>query len=102
MCGLLLVGPISARDQYGLRIANGYAKSVTMPTDVTKPAAGNPQEGDKRPLSPAAGRALAEAAERRAARQESRTAPSEEIGGRGGLDPTRYGDWEINGIAADF
>ncbi|MDJ0949897.1 MAG: DUF1674 domain-containing protein [Alphaproteobacteria bacterium] len=26
----------------------------------------------------------------------------EEIGGRGGLDPTRYGDWEINGRCVDF
>ena len=25
-----------------------------------------------------------------------------EIGGRGGLDPTRYGDWEVNGLASDF
>lgn len=26
----------------------------------------------------------------------------EEIGGRGGLDPTRYGDWEKNGRCVDF
>ena len=25
-----------------------------------------------------------------------------EIGGRGGLEPTRYGDWEVKGIASDF
>ena len=25
-----------------------------------------------------------------------------EIGGRGGPDPTRYGDWEINGRCIDF
>jgi len=25
-----------------------------------------------------------------------------EIGGRGGLDPTRYGDWEKNGRCIDF
>ena len=25
-----------------------------------------------------------------------------EIGGRGGLEPTRYGDWEINGRCVDF
>lgn len=29
------------------------------------------------------------------------TAPAE-IGGRGGLDPTRYGDWEKNGRCIDF
>ena len=26
----------------------------------------------------------------------------EEIGGRDGLDPTRYGDWERKGILSDF
>jgi len=26
----------------------------------------------------------------------------EEIGGRGGLDPARYGDWEIGGKCVDF
>lgn len=30
--------------------------------------------------------------------QEGKT----EIGGREGLDPTRYGDWEINGRCIDF
>lgn len=25
-----------------------------------------------------------------------------EIGGRSGLDPVRYGDWEKSGIAVDF
>lgn len=25
-----------------------------------------------------------------------------EQGGRGGLDPTRYGDWEIKGKCVDF
>ena len=25
-----------------------------------------------------------------------------ELGGRGGNDPGRYGDWEIKGLAADF
>lgn len=26
----------------------------------------------------------------------------EEIGGRGGLDPVRYGDWEVGGKCVDF
>ena len=30
------------------------------------------------------------------------TPPAEEIGGRGGLDPVRYGDWEKNGRCIDF
>ena len=52
-----------------------------------------------KPLSPAAVRALAEAQARRDA--DSATRPAEK-GGRGGLDPARYGDWEIKGIACDF
>jgi hypothetical protein len=52
-----------------------------------------------RPLSDAARRALAEAAARRAAAERLRP---REIGGRGGLDPARYGDWEVKGIACDF
>lgn len=27
---------------------------------------------------------------------------TEEVGGRDGPEPTRYGDWETNGIATDF
>ena len=27
---------------------------------------------------------------------------AKESGGRGGLDPTRYGDWEVNGLTSDF
>lgn len=32
----------------------------------------------------------------------ARTDDSEEVGGREGLDPTRYGDWEKNGRCIDF
>jgi len=53
-----------------------------------------------RPLSPAAQRALAEAAERRA--QAEQTAAPKEINGRNGPEPVRYGDWEVKGIASDF
>lgn len=53
-------------------------------------------------LSPAAKRALAEAeARRREIDARMAEAPTEK-GGRGGLDPARYGDWEIKGITADF
>ena len=54
----------------------------------------------RKPLSPAAKRALAEAEERRKAQAE--LALPTEIGGRGGAEPARYGDWEINGRAIDF
>jgi len=56
----------------------------------------------KRPLTPEAQRALAEAAARRAERDRAGADQPKEIGGRGGLDPTRYGDWEINGLTPDF
>ena len=28
--------------------------------------------------------------------------PAQEVGGRGGPDPARYGDWEKNGRCIDF
>ena len=43
--------------------------------------------------------ALKEAEERRA---QSKSAPPREHNGRGGLDPVRYGDWEVKGLASDF
>ena len=47
-------------------------------------------------------RALKEAEERRAkAKADQKDAPKE-LGGRGGEDPARYGDWEVKGIAIDF
>jgi len=52
-------------------------------------------------LSPAAQRALAEAEARRAVAAPQAPAPRE-IDGRGGLEPARYGDWEVKGIASDF
>ena len=58
--------------------------------------------GKARPLPAAAQRALAEAAARRAAHERKASDQPKEVGGRDGPDPTRYGDWEINGIASDF
>ena len=54
----------------------------------------------RKPLSPAAKRALAEAEERRKAQKPVEL--PEELGGRGGAEPSRFGDWEINGRAIDF
>lgn len=50
-------------------------------------------------LTPAARRALAEAAVRRKT-AAAQTAP--EKGGPSGPEPTRYGDWERKGRAVDF
>ncbi len=54
-----------------------------------------------KPLSPAASRALAEAAARRAVETAPTDAPAE-LGGPKGPEPTRYGDWERKGLASDF
>jgi len=51
-------------------------------------------------LPPAALRALAEAEARRGTCEKQQ--PPKELGGRGGKDPARYGDWEINGRTVDF
>ncbi len=60
-----------------------------------------PGAAPDKPLSDAARRALAEAAARRAAAYAA-PAQAPEEGGRGGIDPTRYADWEIKGRAIDF
>jgi hypothetical protein len=54
----------------------------------------------KKPLSPQAQRALAEAAKRR--KQQSDAEKPKELGGPKGPEPTRYGDWEKGGLAHDF
>jgi hypothetical protein len=66
-------------------------------TEIRAPAA-----APGKPLSPAAQRALAEAAERRAAIDAVAKAMPKEVNGRGGTEPVRYGDWEVGGIASDF
>lgn len=53
-------------------------------------------------LTPAAQRALAEAEARRAVAQTIVSAGPKEVQGPKGLEPTRFGDWERNGIASDF
>ncbi len=51
-------------------------------------------------LSPAARRALAEAALRRRELPGGGAAP--ESGGPAGPEPTRYGDWERKGLSVEF
>jgi hypothetical protein len=65
---------------------------------------GGNEAAEKQPLPPAAARALAEAAARRAeGKCNARTIEgAKEVGGRDGPEPTRYGDWEVNGLASDF
>ncbi|MCS3763621.1 DUF1674 domain-containing protein [Bradyrhizobium centrosematis] len=63
-----------------------------------------PPVPDRKKLSPAAQRALAEAEARRqaAAAEANGEAKAKELQGPKGLEPTRYGDWERKGIASDF
>jgi hypothetical protein len=71
-----------------------------MNDDPAKP--GVLPEADKpapRDLAAAARRALAEAEARRA---RPKPEASNELNGRGGLDPARFGDWEVKGLASDF
>jgi hypothetical protein len=71
-----------------------------MPTDPDSDSKAQTVPAGKPRLTPEAERALAEAAARRAERQASEL-PKEQ-GGRGGLEPTRYGDWEKDGLTSDF
>ena len=70
-----------------------------MSDDPPKSSVGPEATAVTRELEPAARRALAEAEARRANAKPS-LAP--ELNGRGGLDPARYGDWEVKGLASDF
>ena len=56
----------------------------------------------RKPLTPAAERALAEAAQRRAAAEVTKAPIVKESGGPAGPEPTRYGDWEKKGLTSDF
>jgi hypothetical protein len=75
-----------------------------MPTDPapSEKSDAADQRSAEKPLTPAAERALAEAAARRGTAKPDSCDPATETGGRGGLEPTRYGDWEVNGLTSDF
>jgi hypothetical protein len=75
-----------------------------MSDEIETTQEAEPLAAAPRLLSPEAQRALAEAAERRAALEarEAELCRTREINGRGGKDPVRYEDWEVKGIASDF
>ena len=93
-------------------VFNMLQPDMTMKSNSadTQISGGIPQpEGDQakparkiEDLPPAARRALAEADERRKSATGGEQAAQREIGGRGGKDPARFGDWEVKGIAVDF
>jgi hypothetical protein len=71
-----------------------------MTDDPVPPAAAPPVE--RKELTPAAKRALAEAEARRQAAAANAKPLPKELQGPKGPEPTRYGDWETKGIASDF
>jgi len=66
---------------------------------LSKPAT---PEAERKPLPPAAQRALAEAEARRRGAAAHPPPMAKELQGPKGPEPTRYGDWENKGIASDF
>ena len=77
---------------------------MSRPADDPDQSAPTSSADADRPLSKAAIRALAEAAERRAtqALTPGQSTNQKEINGRAGPDPVRYGDWENKGLISDF
>lgn len=64
---------------------------------------------DSKSSSDEVARRIREAGERARAKAEERRAKADktppqaaEVGGQKGPEPTRYGDWEKNGIVSDF
>jgi hypothetical protein len=72
-----------------------------MSQDPKNPAPSAQEQVDKKPLSDAAKRALAEAEERRKLSEQEEGRPKEYNGPKG-EEPTRFGDWERKGITYDF
>ena len=73
------------------------------PIDGSSPPAAAESPPERKPLTPAAQRALAEAeARRQAAAANAAACRPKEFQGPKGPEPTRYGDWENKGIASDF
>ena len=63
------------------------------PSDTDRPAAKSPAKAE----TPAAPSSKPDSGDKGAESNKGA-----EIGGREGPDPTRYGDWEINGRCVDF
>jgi hypothetical protein len=93
--------------QYGIgdymmvKRSPGFNNADANMTEDDMQAATQGNEATK-PLTSAAQRALAEAEARRQAYLDAEVARPKELGGRGGKEPIRYGDWEVKGLASDF
>jgi hypothetical protein len=69
-------------------------------SNIAKPRVSD-KSTTQRPRTPEARRALAEADARRLKAADDAD-NAREFNGRGGLEPVRFGDWEVKGIATDF
>lgn len=87
--------------QFNIIATDAMSDAIMADTKMTD-STNNENHAPQRELPPAARRALAEAQARRAEAIAREAEAPREIGGRGGNDPVRYGDWEIKGIACDF
>jgi hypothetical protein len=89
-------------ERNGLETDLGRLQEITeMSDDPSLPEVGT-STAERKPLSAAAQRALAEAEARRKAAEANTTSAPKEFQGPKGPEPTRYGDWEVKGIASDF
>jgi hypothetical protein len=78
------------------------AAGIQEMTDDPAPPAAAVSAPERKQLTPAARRALAEAEARRKAAEANAKPMAKEFQGPKGPEPTRYGDWENKGIASDF
>jgi hypothetical protein len=83
-------------------VLNRASYSMAGKPETSDDPALPPTAPDRKPLTPAARRALAEAEARRQAAEANARPAAKEFQGPKGPEPTRYGDWETKGIASDF
>ena len=81
-------------DHSGNLVASAHI--LTMADDKNQTSA------RQKSLAQAAKRARAEARRREQAAVVDDKTPRKETGGQAGPEPTRYGDWEKDGIISDF
>lgn len=86
-----MIGETASRSADATASAPMSESSPGLPSDVSAELSGESMEG---PTTPSAQFAVAG--------DPGSVAEPREIGGRGGLEPTRYGDWEKNGRCIDF
>lgn len=77
-------------------------RNYRMTEETSKTPAEPASAPREKTIPEAARRALAEAETRREKYQAEEAERPKEIGGRGGKEPGRYGDWEVKGLTSDF